>query len=128
MRVHFRNPKQGTYSQDEAFYVSPSQIFLSTVKDYEVHAVSVYDKIAFVQIVDDNDTPIFLPRVLFDVIDPCVPDDWICNVFPDGPVQLVVGPPFVAKDLISYNAMIDQEGAQVERFWRRIESRGQGAD
>lgn len=122
MKVRFRNPARDTLSEREAFYVSPSQIFLSSSKDYEVHAVSVYDNVSFAMIVDDKDTPIFLPRVLFDVVDKEIPDDWICNMFPTGSIQLVVGPEFLAKDLASYNAMIDHEPFQVQSLWQRIDS------
>jgi hypothetical protein len=37
------------------------QVRLSEGASYEVYAVSVYDKVAFVQIVDDLQTPQFLP-------------------------------------------------------------------
>jgi hypothetical protein len=126
MRVRFRNPKREDVPREEAVYISPSQIFLTAGRDYEVHAVSVYDRLVFVLVVDDKETPIFLPRTIFDVSDPGVPGDWICNVFPEGPVQLVLGPPFIAKDLDSYNAMIDQRMEQVTQFWKRVESLSQG--
>lgn len=116
MRVRFRGLAPDTYPSNEAFFVSPTQTFLSSDKDYEVHAVSVYDGVTFLQVVDDLETPIFLPRALFDVVDVRVPEDWICNVMPSGPVQLVLGPPFVATSLDSYQAMIDQRKAQVEEF------------
>jgi hypothetical protein len=120
MRVRFRNPSRDSYSDREARHYSPQQTRLSAAKEYEVHAVSVYNEIAFVLIVDDIDTPTFKPRVLFDVVDPTIPADWICNIFPTGPVQLVMGPPFVAKDLRSYDAMVDQESAEVRALWQRI--------
>jgi hypothetical protein len=122
MRVRFRNPERSTLSRDEASFFSPQQTFLSSGKDYVVHAVSVYRGVAFVQIVDDDDTPVFLPRALFETVATDVPHDWICSLFPEDPVQLVLGPAFMAKDLAAYEAMVDQERAQVERFWGRIES------
>lgn len=122
MRVRFRKPELAALSSEERFFVSPKQLFLSTGRDYPVYAVSVYEKVVFVQVVDDKETPTFLPRALFQMVDSEVPKDWICNLFPDGPIQMVLGPPFVAKDLDAYNAMIDQEAAQVERFWRRVEA------
>jgi hypothetical protein len=109
-----------TVSPDESAFVSPQQTLLSPHKDYVVHAVSVFDKVVFVQIVDDKDTPVFLPRALFEMVEADLPDDWICSLFPEGPVQLLLGPPFVARDLDAYNAMLDQEAAQVQRFWQRI--------
>jgi hypothetical protein len=121
MRVRFRNPSRESCPANEARYVVPTQIFLTPDEEYEAHAVSVYDGIVFVLIVDDLDTPSFEPRTLFDVVDPCIPDDWICNSFPTGPVQLIMGPPFVAKDLASNNAMADQDWGVVQLFWRRID-------
>lgn len=128
MRVRFRAPELATLPRDEAIYVSPQQLFLSLDKTYVVHAVSVYDHIVFVQIVDDLDTPVFKPRVLFEMVESGVPRDWICNVFADGPVQMILGPSYVAKDLDSYNAMIDQRIAQVEQFWRRVDSKADEPD
>ena len=121
MRVRFRDPSPDSYS-GYGFHISPSQLRLSAGKEYDVHAVSVYDGIVFVQIVDDHDHPDFQARVLFDVVDPSIPGDWICNVFPTGPVQLVMGPPFVAKDLASYCAMADQDWDVVQLLWRRIDA------
>jgi hypothetical protein len=125
MRVCFRMPDLQTCSKHEAAYVSPTQLFLSVSRDYDAHAVSVYDGVSFLLVVDDKDTPVFLPRLLFEVLEPSIPRDWICNLFPCGPVQLVLGPAFLARDLVSYNAMVDQEAAQVENLWRRIESQRQ---
>src|SRR5258708_1620663 len=84
MRGSFRGIARETYSPREASFVSPSQTFLSSTKHYEVYAVSVYDTVVFVQVLDDLDTPVFLPRVLFNVVESTIPDDWICNVFPEG--------------------------------------------
>jgi hypothetical protein len=122
MRVRFRNPSRDSYSDAEARYISPTQTYLSTSKEYDVHAVSVYNGIVFVLIVDDLEIPTFDPRVLFDVVDSSIPGDWICNIFPADPVQLVMGPPFVAKDLRSYGGMVDFDREQVDAFWRRIEA------
>lgn len=122
MRVRFRGLDPRTLSPDEARYVSPSQTFLTADRDYDVHAVSVYDRVVFLLVIDDQSTPVFLPRALFEVVDPGVPTDWICNSFPEGPVQLVLGPAFIAKDLDAYDAMIDQRAAQVSQFWQRARS------
>lgn len=121
MRVRYREPDLSVCPKHEAKYVSPSQLFFTSLKGYEVHAVSVYDGVVFMLVVDDLNTPCFRPRVLFDVVDTSVSGDWICNSFATGPIQLVLGPEFIAKDAVAYNAMIDQGVAQVERFWRRID-------
>jgi hypothetical protein len=70
-------------------------------------------------------TPSFRPRVAFDTIEAGLPADWICNTFSDGPVQLVLGPEFIAKNTEAYNGMVDHEMAQVEAFWRRVEQQAQ---
>jgi hypothetical protein len=123
MLVRPRSLASGALPAIESRYVSKDQLFLSPDKNYEVHAVSVYDGIAFLQIVDDKDTPVFLPRPLFEMVESSIPTDWICNVFAEGPVQLVMGPAYVAESLESYDAMVDQRRKQVESFWRRIASR-----
>jgi hypothetical protein len=122
MRVRFRGLPPGPSLSNEAAYIAPQQLFLSTATEYEVYAVSVYDGITFVQLVDDKETPTFFPRVLFDVVDTAVPADWICNVFPVGPVQFVLGPGFVAKDLAAYSGMTDQRLEQLTQFWKRVEA------
>jgi hypothetical protein len=100
----------------------PSNSFLTLLKEYEVYAVSVYDGITFLQLVDDKETPTFFPRVFFDVIDTVMPDDWICNVFPTGPVHLILGPSFIAKDLASLNGMVESSREQTREFWKRIDA------
>lgn len=127
MRARFRGIAFATYPPNEAIYVSPSQVFLKGGTEYEVHAVSVYNRVTFLLVIDDLQTPVFLPRVLFAVVDPRVPDDWLCNVFPEGPVQLVIGPAFVAKDLAAYNGMVDQERLQVEALWERVDRAARAA-
>ena len=115
-RIEFKN-----LSAEEAVYATPGQVFVSLGKVYTVYAVSVYDKITFVQIVDDQYTPVFLPRGLFEVVDATVPGDWICTVLPEGSVQMILGPPYVATDADAYTSMVDQDASQMERFWRRID-------
>lgn len=111
-----------TQSPHERAYASDSQMFPSHGKEYDVHAMSVYDGVTFLLSVDDNDTPTFKPRSLFQVSDPSVTDDWIANTFCDGPVQLVVGPQFIASDLLAYGAMVDSEWRVVEQLWKRIDA------
>jgi len=84
--------------------------------------MSVYDGVAFVLVVDDDQTPSFRPRTLFEIEDPSIPGDWIVNLFQEGPVQLVVGPRYIANDLDSYNATVDQREPQMREFWKRIDA------
>lgn len=120
MRARFHKPDLLNCSENELKFLSPSQMFFSMGKEYEVHAVSVYDGTTFLLLVDDLETPAFHPRFAFETTDSSVPGDWICNVFSGGPIQLVLGPEFIAKDQEAYNAMVDQEMAPVNALWRRI--------
>src|SRR5262249_20766652 len=102
--------------------LSPPQTFLSENKEYDVHAISVYDSVTFVLLVDNYGMPSFFPRMLFSVTNSKIPADWICNIFATGPIQLIIGPDFIAADLDSYNEMADQAWSKVEMLPRRIES------
>jgi hypothetical protein len=121
MRVRYRTLDLRSHSEKERSYVAPPQLFLTVSRDYEVHVVSVFDGVVFVLIVDDLSSPVFQPACLFEVVDSGVPSDWVCRVFSGGPVALVMGPEFIAGSVESYNAMVDQERAQVEAFWERAE-------
>jgi hypothetical protein len=130
MRVRFCRPDLTVCSPHELSYYSSSQAFFAEGNEYDVHAVSMYDGVTFLLVVDNLKTPSFHPRIAFDTISSEIPADWICSVFASGPVQLVLGPAFIARDVESYNSMVDQEMAQVERFWQRLEAttRLDGAD
>jgi hypothetical protein len=128
MRVRFKRPDPTTVPRNEEFYVAPEQLFFTEGESYVVHAVSVYDGVTFLQVVDDLQTPLFRPRTLFEADDLTIPSDWIVNVFQQGPIQLLMGPPYVAKDLESYNAMIDQRAPQMKQFWKRVDSAKPSSD
>lgn len=98
-------------------FVSRSQTFITPGRTYEVHAISCYQKVIFVLVHDDYEMPAFIPRDLFEIISKVVPSDWICNIFTDHGVDFVLGPEFIAKDIDSYNAVVDQEREQVARVW-----------
>src|SRR3569623_317575 len=118
MRVKF-TVKAPEVPLSEAGFVVPSQVFLTLMKEYEVHGVSVYKGVTFVLLIDDTNTPAFFHRAYVEVVDSEVPNDWICNVFPDDPVQCVLGPSFMAKDLESYEGVVDLQATQMELFWNR---------
>lgn len=122
MIVSLRAYEVAELTTRDARYITAAQTFLSEGKQYEVHAVSVYDGVCFLLVVDDLSSPSFEPRALFDVRDSSIPSDWICNTFPTGPVQMVMGPEFIARDVDSYDGMIDQREEQVARFWARIQA------
>ena len=58
-------------------------------------------------VVDGSGAPAFLPEWLFGVVDAKVSGDWICNVSLGDELDLVLGPPFIARDLSAYNGLID---------------------
>ncbi len=122
MKVRYRSPDRASLSEHEAKYFVKEQVRLSTGRSYGVYAVSVYDGLAFVHVVDDQETPRFLPRALFEVVDGGIPEDWQCNLFPEGPVQMVFGPAYVAADLGCYEATVDQRRPQMAELWRRVEA------
>ena len=74
-----------------------------------------YQKVIFVLVLDDYETPVFIPRDLFEIVSKVVPSDWICNTFTEHGLDFVLGPELIAKDLDSYNAVIDQEREQIAR-------------
>ena len=101
-------------------FVSKLQMFVTPGAEYVVHALSVYKKVVFVLIVDDTESPVFVPSSLFETVSNDVPADWKCNLIAECEVELVVGPDFIAKDLNAYNGMIDHESDQIARFWNRM--------
>ena len=98
-------------------FISPNQTFITPGKEYFVYALSIYIKIVFALVIDDLNTPVFLPASIFETISPEVPCDWICNLGVDDDLEMILGPEFIAKDLEAYSSMVDQESDQVERFW-----------
>jgi hypothetical protein len=121
MRVRAKAVTASQLTPKEAFYLAPTQTFVTPGKDYSVYCVSLYDTVTFVLHVDDLNTPTFTPAFHFDVVDARVDTDWICTLHPSGSVQLVLGPAYVAKDLESYGGMVDQREPQLAEFWRRID-------
>jgi hypothetical protein len=101
--------------------VTPGQVFVTAGKRYEVFAVALFEGRLTLQIVDDLRYPAWLPIWLFEVADPALPPDWICNLFHDEPA-LLLGPHFVAKDQAAHASMVELEADQVDRFWKRVES------
>lgn len=98
-------------------------------KEYEVMALVQSGSLAVLQIVNDIDFPDWLHSWFFDVIDPTIPDDWVCNTLGDER-EIAVGPEFVVKSLESYERMVLLEPDPVDKFWarvRRIEADQQAA-
>jgi hypothetical protein len=101
--------------------VTPGQVFVTAGKRYEVFAAVVFEGRLTLQIVDDLRYPAWLPVWLFEVVDPTLPPDWICNLFHDEPA-LLLGPPFIAKDQAAHASMVELEADQVDRFWKRVDA------
>ncbi len=102
-----------------AKFARPGQVFVSPGRRYEVRAISMFEGVLFVQIVDDIEYPAWLPAWLFDVVDPTLPGDWICNAFRTEPTFLM-GPEFIARDQQAHASMVELETDQVTRFWKRV--------
>lgn len=121
MRVVARNVDWEQCPSEIVPYIKKTQTFLTTGREYEVYAVAVFKGLPSVLIVNDIRYPSWEKSWLFDVVDPTVPHDWICNLLHDEPV-LLLGPEFLAKDEESYGAMVELEAEQVDRFWKWVES------
>src|SRR5690242_1695146 len=121
MRVLVRDVDWEQCPSKIAPYVKKSQTFVTVNREYEVHAVAVFNGLQNLLIVNDIGYPSWEKSWLFDVVDSSVPHDWICSLLHDEPA-LLLGPEFLAKDADSYSAMVELEAEQVDRFWRRVES------
>jgi hypothetical protein len=122
MRVQFRSHPPSPASPREAQFLASEVRFPFTPgREYEVYAVSVFDGVVFVLVIDDLNTPWFTPRSLFETVDATVPSRWICRVFATGLVPLILGPEFIARDFASYERFIDCDGEQMKAFWTMVE-------
>lgn len=101
-------------------FISPNQTFITSGKEYSVYALSIYSKVVFILVIDDLDTPVFLPTWIFETISTYIPENWICNLKLSDDVEMVLGPEFLAKDLEAYSRMIDQETEQLDQFWSLV--------
>ncbi len=119
MRVRARQVNLAEAPDSLRLYLG--QNLVSPGKEYEVHAVAVFEGQVVMLVVNDLGHPNWRPAWLFDVVDSAIPTDWICSTFHDEP-SLVLGPDFIAGSVEEYNAMAELEPEQVERFWRRVKS------
>jgi hypothetical protein len=103
-----------------ARFSTPGQVFITPGTEYAVHALAIFEGDLAFQIVDDLRYPAWVSSWFFEVRDPSIPSDWICNAFHDEPL-LVIGPDFIARDRESYGAMVELDAEQVDRFWKRAE-------
>lgn len=97
------------------------QSFITQGKEYDVHAVALFEGDLMVLVIDDLEYTSWRPVWLFDMCDSSIPVDWICNMFHDEPA-MVLGPEFIAKGIDTYSQMVEHDAAQVQRFWERIDA------
>lgn len=129
MRVVARSADSSNAPAEITRLEPPGQIFLTVGREYEVHALSVFEGRVTLQIVDDlQKWPQWYSAWFFDLVDPTPAGDWIVGVFRGEP-SLVIGPPFVASDLKAYERMVALEAREVQLFRervRKLETRSDG--
>lgn len=117
--------RQRSECPDEARRFIPGDgAFVTIGEEYPVYALSVFDGVVALQIVDDLRCPAWYPFVLFELLDHELPRDWQCALFPHDDLRgcaMVIGPEFVARDQAAYRAMVELEADQVGRFWKRVD-------
>jgi len=96
-----------------------SEIHITKNKEYEAYAIASFKQKISLQIINDLELPSWLPICFFEVCDNSLPPDWICNFFDDEP-KMVIGPSFIAKDIKSYNSMVELEPDAVALFWEGV--------
>ncbi len=103
-------------------YSHQTKTHITLNKEYEVFALCIFNGAIFVQIICDVNIPDWLPSTwLFEVTEKNIPSDWICNFFNSQP-YMVMGPEFEAKDLESYEQMVELEPEAVTKFWERVKN------
>jgi hypothetical protein len=96
-----------------------TETHISLGKEYEAHAIAVFQGTVVVQVINDLNIIVWKPAWFFKSHDSFVPVDWICNLFDAEPV-MVIGPEFVASSLLAYNSMVELDDDQVQRFRQRL--------
>ena len=75
----------------------------------------------FYLLCDDTGEPCFVPSWLFEPASCPIPQDWICTVGMGSGVDLVMGPALVARDLASYQAVVDHTPEAMYELLRRAQ-------
>jgi len=102
-----------------------AQALLTIGKEYDVHAMALFEGVLILQVIYDQsdiEFPCWYPAWFFVTIDPTLDPDWICNTFDDEPA-MVIGPEFIAANVLSYNAMAELELEMRRKFRYRLESK-----
>jgi hypothetical protein len=94
---------------------------LTVGQEFEVHAITVFQGLIFFQIVEDEGHhPLWVPAWMCKTVAGKMPGDWVANLVDEG--HLVIGPPFLARDLQSYVEMVERNPEQIARFRQRLEA------
>jgi len=125
MRVRaIRNKFEGCPAAVAAFGSPQSDTNITLGKEYEVHALSVFQGVVGLLIACDVNIPIWLPSWFFEVSESTTPSDWICSL-PGDNLQMVLGPKFIAADEASHNRMVELDSESVAAFWQRVDAKAQ---
>lgn len=119
-----RNKFVGCPAAVAAFGSPQSETYLTIGKEYEVHAISVFQGVIGLLIVGDVNIPLWRPSWFFEVCDGTIPNDWICSL-PGEDLQMVLGPAFIATDEASHNRMVEREPESVAAFWQRVDAQSE---
>jgi hypothetical protein len=102
-----------------ARFANQAQTPISSGREYTVLTVSVFEDVMFFLVVDDQGEPRLVPSWLFDIVSPRIPRQWICNFDLGQGVSLVLGPPFIARDLDAYSRVVDRDPDTMYQVFRR---------
>jgi len=119
-----RNKFEGCPAAVAAFGSPQSDTNITLGKEYEVHALSVFQGVVCLQIVGDVNIVTWLPSWFFEISEATMPDDWVCCL-PGANLQMVLGPKFLAADESSYNRMVELDSESVAAFWQRVDAKAQ---
>lgn len=122
MRVSARAVNWADCPASAAPHAVQSQTFVTVGREYEVHAMAVFNGNPLLQVVDDLGLPAWKSVWLFQVVSHDLPDDWLVSLFRGEPA-VVFGPEFLVRDEDTYSAMVELDSGQVARFWSRIDAR-----
>jgi hypothetical protein len=120
MLIRARHVERDKFPPEVAEVAPVGQVHVTPGRTYEVQALTVFESLVWIQIEDDLGYPAWIPARYFEVLDPQVPDDWICNVM-EGSQPIVLGPAFLAQSEETYRQMLELEPKQVEAFRDRID-------
>ena len=104
-------------------HIPEDQVELTIGREYRVHALSVWRSRLYLLVVDDLEMPAWREISFFEMVSASQPNDWVCNAVNYNDILLLVGPPFIAKDIDCYRSMVELEPASVSAFWKDVHAR-----